>query len=54
LTLLLPGMLLPIGLLNGWRIRTSEHEVVSLKSSIERTLAIHAVGCLWLACCPWF
>jgi len=54
LTLLLPGMLLPIGLLNGWRIRTSEHEVASLKSSIERTLAIHAVGCLWLACCPWF
>jgi 1,4-dihydroxy-2-naphthoate octaprenyltransferase len=54
LALLLPAMLLPAGLLNGRRIGTSAREAASLKPSIERTLAIHAAGCLWLACCPWF
>jgi 1,4-dihydroxy-2-naphthoate octaprenyltransferase len=54
LALLLPGMLLPIGLLNGRRIRTSGHTPPDLKPAIEKTLAIHAAGCLWLACCAWF
>jgi hypothetical protein len=54
LALLLPGMLLPLGLLHGRRIGTSVRESASLKPSIEMTLAIHAAGCLWLAGCPWF
>jgi 1,4-dihydroxy-2-naphthoate octaprenyltransferase len=54
LALLLPGILLPIGLLNGRRIGTSARNTADLKPSIEKTLAIHAAGCLWLACCAWF
>lgn len=54
LALLLPGLLLPIGLLNGRRIGTSRSQTADLKPAIEKTLAIHAAGCLWLACCPWF
>jgi 1,4-dihydroxy-2-naphthoate octaprenyltransferase len=54
LALLLPGMLLPIGLLIARRIGTSTRQTADLKPAIERTLAIHAAGCLWLACSPWF
>jgi 1,4-dihydroxy-2-naphthoate octaprenyltransferase len=52
--LLLPGLLLPIGLLNGLRIATATHDTAALRPSIEKTLAIHAAGCLWLAGSPWF
>ena len=52
--LLLPVLLLPIGLLNGHRIATVFHDTAALKPSIEKTLAIHTAGCLWLAGCPWF
>jgi 1,4-dihydroxy-2-naphthoate polyprenyltransferase len=54
LALLLPGMLLAIGLLNGIRIGTAAHKTADLKPVIEKTLAIHTAGCLWLACSPWF
>lgn len=54
LALLLPAMLLPIGLLIARRIGTSIRQTADLKPAIERTLAIHAAGCLWLACSPWF
>jgi 1,4-dihydroxy-2-naphthoate octaprenyltransferase len=52
--LLLPGLLLPIGLLNGRRIATAIHDTAALRPSIEKTLAIHTAGCLWLAGSPWF
>jgi len=52
--LLLPGMLLPIGLLNGRSITRAIHDTAALRPAIEKTLAIHAAGCLWLAACPWF
>ncbi len=52
--LLLPGLLLPVGLLNGRKIATAIHNTAGLKPSIEKTLAIHAAGCLWLAGSPWF
>jgi 1,4-dihydroxy-2-naphthoate octaprenyltransferase len=52
--LLLPGLLLPVGLLNGRRIATAIHNTATLKPSIEKTLAVHTAGCLWLAGCPWF
>jgi 1,4-dihydroxy-2-naphthoate octaprenyltransferase len=54
MALLLPGMLLPIGILNGRRISISAAKTADLKPAIEKTLAIHTAGCLWLACCPWF
>jgi 1,4-dihydroxy-2-naphthoate octaprenyltransferase len=52
--LLLPGMLLPVGLQNGRRIADTVIDSAALKSSIEKTLAIHAAGCLWLAISTWF
>ena len=52
--LLLPALLLPLGLLNGRRIATATHDTAELKPSIEKTLAIHAAGCLWLAGSIWF
>ena len=53
-TLLLPGLLLPVGLQNGRRITLAMRNTAALKPSIEKTLAIHAAGCLWLAGSPWF
>jgi 1,4-dihydroxy-2-naphthoate octaprenyltransferase len=52
--LLLPGMLLPVGILNAHRILQANRNTTALKPSIEKTLAIHAAGCLWLAGSPWF
>ena len=52
--LLLPGMLLPVGLKNGRRIVAAVIDTATLKPSIEKTLAIHAAGCLWLAVSTWF
>ncbi|HYQ72710.1 MAG TPA: prenyltransferase, partial [Gammaproteobacteria bacterium] len=52
--LLLPGLLLPAGLLNGQRIAQANSATATLKPAIERTLAIHAAGCLWIAGSPWF
>jgi hypothetical protein len=51
--LLLPAVLLPIGLQNGRRIPEAVVDTAALKPSIERTLAIHAAGCLWLAVSIW-
>jgi len=52
--LLLPAILLPVGLQNGRRIPEAVVGTTALKPSIERTLAIHAAGCLWLAVSIWF
>jgi 1,4-dihydroxy-2-naphthoate octaprenyltransferase len=52
--LLLPGMLLAAGILNARRILQATRNTTVLKTSIEKTLAIHAAGCLWLAGSPWF
>lgn len=53
-TLLLPALLLAVGLRNGHRITATRQDTAALRPSIERTLAIHAAGCLWLTICPWF
>jgi len=52
--LLLPGILLPLGILNGRKITTTAHDTAALRPAIEKTLAFHTAGCLWLAACPWF
>jgi len=51
--LLITGALLPVALANGRSIRENHADRAALKSSIEKTLAIHAGGCLWLSGSPW-
>jgi 1,4-dihydroxy-2-naphthoate octaprenyltransferase len=51
--LLLPVLLLPVALINNRAIATAAHEPRGLKGVIEKTLATHAAGCLWLAIACW-
>jgi 1,4-dihydroxy-2-naphthoate octaprenyltransferase len=51
--LLLPGILFPVGVLNGRSIAAVARNTAMLKPAIEKTLAIHTAGCLWLAGSLW-
>jgi 1,4-dihydroxy-2-naphthoate octaprenyltransferase len=51
--LVVPPVLVALGFLNARAIRPVAEGREALKQAIERTLAIHAVGCLWLAVWAW-
>lgn len=52
--LLLSVVVLPVVVMNARTIREHNTDKTALKGSIEKTLAIHAAGCVYLACSPWF
>lgn len=52
-TLLVPPLLFALAIANSRAIRRVEEGREALKRAIERTLAIHSVGCLWLAVWAW-
>ena len=51
--LIVPPLLFALALANSRDIRPVAEARESLKRAIERTLAIHTVGCLWLAAWAW-
>jgi 1,4-dihydroxy-2-naphthoate octaprenyltransferase len=52
-TLIVPPLLFILALANSRAVRPVAEGRAALKSAIERTLAIHSVGCLWLAVWAW-
>jgi 1,4-dihydroxy-2-naphthoate polyprenyltransferase len=52
-TLLAPPLLVALAFANSRAIRPVTEGREALKGAIERTLAIHAVGCVWLAVWAW-
>lgn len=51
--LIVPPLLFVLALANSRAVRPVAEGRAALKSAIERTLAIHSVGCLWLAVWAW-
>ena len=51
--LVVPPLLFALALANSRDIRPVAEAREALKRAIERTLAIHTVGCLWLAAWAW-
>jgi hypothetical protein len=52
-SLIVPPLLLVLAVINALAIRPVSEGREALKGAIERTLAIHSVGCLWLAVWAW-
>ena len=52
-TLIVPPLLFVLAVVNARAVRPVTEGRAALKGAIERTLAIHSVGCLWLAVWAW-